>query len=315
MKRWVFVIALLLILLPGFSQDSTNNEDILLQKDSISIRGTLNKSNNADAPVVLIIAGSGPTDRNGNSMFTKNNCLQQLADSLAKYGIASLRYDKRFIGKSSVKNFSEKNLRFDDLVDDAADLINYLQQQKHYSTVFVLGHSEGSLIGMIASQNKKVKGFISAAGAGFKADSILKIQLASQPDSLKNRSYQIIDSLSAGYLVKTVPLQFLSLFRPSVQPYLVSWFKYDPAKEFKKLNCKKLVLQGNKDIQVSEDNAEQLYRADTSARFVLIRNMNHIFKTINGGNEENIASYKNPDLPVMSEMIQSIVAFIRSNKK
>src|SRR6218665_2726569 len=116
-------------------------------------------------PVALIIAGSGPTDRNGNNAIMKNNSLKMLAEALAKNGIASLRYDKRGIGESKpAGGDSESSLVFENYIQDAKSWINFLRQDKRFSKVIVIGHSEGSLIGMIAGA--KADKFVSIAGVG-----------------------------------------------------------------------------------------------------------------------------------------------------
>jgi predicted alpha/beta hydrolase len=110
-------------------------------------------TSNVPEPVVLIIAGSGPTDRDGNNpLGGPNNSLKLLAEGLAGHGIASIRYDKRGIGESSAAGTKEVDLRFDTYVEDAALWIQQLQADSRFSSVTVIGHSEGSLIGMLATQ-------------------------------------------------------------------------------------------------------------------------------------------------------------------
>ncbi len=260
-------------------------------------------------PVALIIAGSGPTDRDGNNSFMKNNSLKMLSAELLKKGIATLRFDKRGIGESKAAGKSEVDMRFEDYVNDAREWIELLKQDKRFSSVIVIGHSEGSLIGMIAAAGKADK-FISIAGAGRPADIILKEQLSSQTKETQNMSFPIIDSLKEGKrVVKVNPLLY-SLFRPSVQPYMISWFKYDPQQEIKKLSLPILILQGTNDIQVSVEDAKNLSVASPKARLALINNMNHVLKIVEGDRSVNIASYNNPTLPVSEELVKDIAEFI-----
>jgi hypothetical protein len=238
----------------------------------------------------------------------KNNSLKTLASELSKNGIATLRYDKRGIAESKGAGKSESDLRFDDYVNDAKEWIQLLQKDKRFSIVIVIGHSEGSLIGMIAgtSANK----FISIAGAGQSADKILKEQLSSQPKVVQDLSFPIIDSLKSGKTTDNVPPMLNSLFRPTVQPYMISWFKYDPQNEIKKLFIPTLVLQGTNDIQVSVEDAKRLSKANPKAELVLINNMNHIFRIIDGDKQSNIATYNKGDLPISNELVKSITTFI-----
>lgn len=298
---------------------ASNNDSVFVETPVIlhtttgDIFGTLTMPKiSTKMPVALIIAGSGPTDRNGNNQMMKNESLKMLAYSLANNNIASLRFDKRAIGESKDAAKSEADLRFEDYISDAIGWIGILKKDNRFSKVVVIGHSEGSLIGMIASLLHS-DGFVSIAGAGKSADKIIKEQLANQPQEIKDLSFPVIDSLVLGKTVNHVDPNLYSLFRPSVQPYMISWFHYDPQVEIKKLNIPVLIVQGTNDIQVSEADADLLAKANTRAQLVLIKNMNHIFKIVEGDRNENIASYNNPSLPISNELTNSIVTFIKKN--
>jgi pimeloyl-ACP methyl ester carboxylesterase len=239
----------------------------------------------------------------------ENNSLKNLAHDLAKNGIATLRYDKRGIAASQQALTREEDLRFEDLVEDAKGWVFQLKQDKKYKRIVVIGHSEGSLIGMLAA--KEADQFISLAGAGKSADLILKEQLNNLPQMLKDVAFPIIDSLKVGKTVDKINPLLQSLFRKSVQPYLISWFKYDPAQELKKLNKPTLLIQGDKDIQVGVEDAKLLAQVVPSAKLVIINKMNHIFKIIEGDKKENMASYKDPNLSNAMQLTEEITAFIQ----
>jgi uncharacterized protein len=263
-------------------------------------------------PVVLLLSGSGPTDRDGNNTQMKNNSLKMLADSLLSHGIASLRYDKRGIAGSKDAGPEESELRFDNYVDDASAWIALLKKDKRFSRIIVAGHSEGSLIGMIAAYKAKADGFISIAGAGRSADIVLKEQLASQTETIKNGCYSIIDSLVAGKTVNEVNPMLYGLFRLSVQPYLISWFKYDPQKEIKQLTIPILILQGSTDLQVSTADARLLADAAPGSKLFIIEGMNHILKNASQLRQENVATYSDPTLPLNGELAKEILNFMQA---
>ena len=268
-------------------------------------------------PVVLIIAGSGPTDMDGNSLLgavtLKNNSLKLLAEGLARRGIASLRYDKRGIASSAAAGKEEKDLRFDDYVADARGWIELLSEDSRFSGIFVVGHSEGSLIGMLASEgNAKVKGFISIAGAGHPAYEIIETQMSNQPAEVRQLVKNINDSLRAGKAVNDVPVGLMALYRPSVQPYLMSWYRYDPCEILSGLKLPVLIVQGDRDIQVPVADAERLKQALPAARFFIVENMNHVLKPCESTDlATQQAIYANPDLPVSEELITAIEKFIK----
>ncbi len=282
--------------------------------DGVRLYGTLVVPNDVSKPpVVLIIAGSGPTDRDGNQPSFKSNIYKILADSLANHGIASLRYDKRGIGQSKVKNFDESKLTIDTYVSDAAQWIKWLKNSGRFSSVIVAGHSEGSLIGILAIEHVPADMFISLEGAGRPIDQVLKEQLKTQPKYIINMAYPIIDSLKVGKQVKDVPKLLYALFRPSVQPYLISWMKYDPAKELSKLNIPILIIQGTTDLQVSLQDAKRLASANPKAKLVIINGMNHMLRNAPMERLKNLTTYTKPDLPLNKQLITSLVQFIKSH--
>lgn len=254
-------------------------------------------------PVALIIAGSGPTDRNGNNAQMKNNSLQMLAHELAAQGIASLRYDKRGIGKSASAMISEEQMRFENYVEDANAWASELKADPRFNRLIIVGHSEGSLIGMLASEKADV--FVSLAGAGRPIDVILKEQLAVQLEGKKKllrAANEGLSKLKEGKLVEDAPVELFGLFRPSVQPYMISWMKYDPAVEISNLKIPIVIVQGSTDLQVKEEDAELLHAASIGSRYILIEGMNHILKIAPLDREKNIETYSNPELPLAPEL-------------
>ncbi len=282
-------------------------------------QGTLNgtllafKSRKA-VPLVVIIAGSGPTDRNGNNPMMKNNSLKYLAETLAGQGIASFRYDKRGVGASAKAMVKEDSLTFETYINDAVAWMTFLKKDRRFSKIIVAGHSEGALIGMVAAAKAKADGYISIAGAGKPAAQTIRTQLKSQPEAIRAEAGKILDSLQAGKLVAQPNPMFAALFRPSVQPYLVSWFKYDPAVEIGKLAVPMLVVQGTTDVQVGVDDAKLLAAAAPSATLVLVEGMNHILKEAEADFQKNIATYTNPALPLKPELAAYLQGFLKQFK-
>lgn len=286
--------------------------EITLETSTATIYGTLTLPDaDGQFPVVLIIAGSGPTDKNGNNtMGLLTNSYKMISDTLAFHGIASVRYDKRGVGKSYYKGLEEADLTFEHYISDAENWISKLKSDTRFVKVLILGHSEGALIGSIISKQLTVDGFISVAGTSQKASALLLEQLSAQPEDIKSEASTIIDSLNKGVPVANVSPALFSLFRPSVQPFLISWFKYDPKTEIAKISSRILILHGNRDIQVKSAEAAILAQHNPNSEFVIIDNMNHVLKDASGDYQENIATYSNPNLPLSTSFTVSLLDFI-----
>ena len=305
-------LLLLLLTLPLHAAE----EDMILTTPTGNIYGKLLlPQGEQPCPVVLLIAGSGPTDMNGNTIGSdyNSNSLLYLAQELAKEGIATLRYDKRGIGKSAGAGSSEEELRFEHYINDAILWCELLAGDKRFTHITIAGHSEGSLIGMVASsKSDKVKSYISIAGSGTPAYTLIEEQLGKQSPALQAEAEKINNSLRNGETVENVPSYLKTLYRKSVQPYLISWFRYDPAKEIAKLKIPVLILQGDKDIQVSTRESQKLFMARMFSSYYIIENMNHVLKHCESENMlTQLETYKSPEFPVKPELIEKITRFIK----
>lgn len=298
---------------PSFEKnDIFAEEGITLQTSKGKLYGTVTVPKKWDkGSLAIIIAGSGPTDRNCNNPSMTCDAYKKLAHELAANNIATLRYDKRGIAESVAAVENESDLIFDDYVNDVRDWVKLMKQDKRFNKIILIGHSEGSQIGIIASDN--VDKVISIAGPGRSADALLKEQLTAQPKEFQDLAFPIIDKLVKGEKVDNVNPMVSSIFRQSVQPYLISWFKYDPQKEIKKLKIPVLIIQGSNDIQVTVKDAELLSASKPDSKLVIIDKMNHVLRSVDGDRQANLATYNNASLPLADGLVKNIADFI--NKK
>ena len=277
--------------------------------------GTLTLPHGASAvPAVLLLPGSGPVNRDGNLPGAPNDSLKLLAQALATQGIASIRADKRGVGASLSNATQEHDLRFTRYVDDALAWHAVLASLDRVASVFLLGHSEGALLATLAAQRVEVAGLILVAGAGEPAHTTIARQLAAAgvPPALQEASKHISASLCRGNAVLDVPAELASLYRPSIQNYLMSWFPLHPAEEFAKTVCPALVVQGTTDIQVGVADAHRLAAARAGAHLVLVEGMNHILKPAPQDRTANLQTYAEPSLPLAQALTPAIAGFILS---
>ncbi|MGC5701203.1 alpha/beta fold hydrolase [Pseudomonas sp. NFXW11] len=307
------VLLLSLFLFTGLAQATVLQRPISLDTGHGELFGSLLlPKSEQPVPVVLIISGSGPTDRDGNNPDGgRNDSLKRLAWILAKHNIASVRYDKRGVAASLAATPDERNLSLEAYVADAVAWGQKLKADSRLGPLIVLGHSEGALIASLAAPQLDAAGVISISGTARPVDQVLRQQLSYRlPPALMARSNQLLDSLKAGKLDNDVPPQLQMIFRPSVQPYLISLFRADPAAAFARLRMPALIIQGSNDIQVNVDDAKALKAAKADAQLTLIEGMNHVLRIVPNDLKRQLASYKDPQLPLAAELGHAIIGFI-----
>ncbi len=286
-------------------------EEVALTVEGVTLKGTLTlPASKPTFPIAFLIAGSGPTDRNGNNPMMTNNSLKIVSDSLVRRGIATLRYDKRGVAASKSGQLKEEDMDFQGSVRDAEAWLQWIRKDSRFGKITIIGHSEGALVGLLACGYANQ--YVSLNGAGFPADQIILRQLSEQAPGLVEQAKPILDSLKRGYTVTQVPPLLQSLFRLSVQPYMMSWFKHDPALLLSQLIIPGLIVQGTNDIQVSMEDANRLVKYNPSLQKLVVEDMNHILKKAPKDRLSNIQTYSNPSLPVPTELIQPLAQFIKT---
>ena len=311
------ILLVVLTLFSGITHAAAPNvllRPIELNTPSGTLYGSLVLPKSAQpVPVVLIIAGSGPTDRNGNNtQGGRNDSLKKLAWHLAQNNIASVRFDKRGVGESLPAAPNERTLNLDQYVTDAVAWGKKLKADPRFSDLFVLGHSEGALIASLAAPGMGAGGVISIAGTARPVGHVLREQLQrnNMPPALLQRSVELIHSLESGRTDDRVPDALQVIFRPSVQPYLISLLRHDPAAAFRALKMPALIIQGTHDIQVDVKDAHLLKAAKPDAELTLIDGMNHVMRIVPMDMKRQIQSYNDPNQRLSSELGNAIVRFI-----
>ncbi len=288
-----------------------------------SLHAVLNLPEKAEGkvPAILFIGGSGPSTKEGMA-----DIYLDAATCLLDKGIACVRYDKRGIARSASvidAGKHEDKMVIEDLVSDAAALLKKMKGDEHFSRVYVLGHSEGALVGTLAMQQEAADGMICLAGAGRNIAEITLEQISANPNNpaeLIESSRKILAELENGRTTDDVPPLLQALFRRSVQPYMISWIKYDPAEELAKLGeIKILILQGTNDSQVQVVDAERLHQAAPESRLVILPQMTHMLKNSEVAKEQlyqdavaaqkYLKVYQDNSLPINEELIREIAEF------
>ena len=304
--RSVFCLGLALFTsLPMASQAS---ESVQLERDEVVLHGSLHRVE-ASRVLVILHAGSGPTDRNGNQPGMSNNALGMLAEGLVEAGFSVLHYDKRGIGES-VSSQPEAELRPGHYVEDLAAWVDWAGAHHPDQLVVLMGHSEGGLFAKAAAQTRpdRVAAVVTLAAAGRPAAELLIEQTQGRLAHLEQAFSDILDNLLAGQTVDDVPPLLNALFRPSVQPYLIDWLAMQPTELAAGLAQPLLVVGGSTDLQVSRVDFEALAREARDSAW--IDGMNHVLKASEGPIESQLASYMAADLPLHPGLLPVLTRFL-----
>ncbi len=301
----------LLLILTSF----LHAEDVSVSIKNETLKGELTIAGTDKSLVAFIVSGSGPTDRDGNTVGApgKNNSLLYLSNFLNKEGISTLRIDKRGVAASASNGVKEADLRFPTYVEDVGHWIDFLKKRGH-TKIVLIGHSEGALVATLAASSDSVIGLVSISGAGRPASVVIKEQLQPNlPKELYTQVESIISRLEKGETVKDTPPELSFLFRPSIQPYLISFLNIDPAKALSEVKVPILIIQGSTDIQTSVEDAKLLHASAKGSELLIVQGMNHILKEVEGDLTTQSPSYLNPALPLHKDLGAKILKFIEKS--
>ena len=276
--------------------------------------GTLLAPEGQARAVALILPGSGPTDRDGNNpLGVSAATYRRLAEGLAAQGIASVRFDKRGVAQSAAAAPSEADFTFRDNISDARLWMDETLARTGFACVWLVGHSEGALVALATASNDdpKICGLILLSGAGRRAGVVIREQLASAPlpPELRTAAETALSELEAGRTTEAPP-QLAALFRPSVQPYMISWLALDPAALIADYEGPVMIGHGSTDLQTTLTDAEALKAGQPNARLVIWDGVNHVLKTAPADPAGNSATYRDPTLPLAPGVVEDVAGFI-----
>jgi uncharacterized protein len=304
-------VALAIALTCGWSAGATANTETRAEIDGLA--ATFVQADESNGLAAVIIAGSGPTDRNGNNNFgLKTDAYRLLAVELAKAGIGSVRYDKRGVGGSAARVSAEDSLTIEQFADDVVAVSGWLRLQKGVRQLVLIGHSEGGVIALLAADRAKPKALVLLATPGRPLAVLVREQMShpAVPDAVRIKALPILAALERGESVSSVPDELMGLFRPAIQGFLRSLMKIDPAKLLAENAIPTLVLGGSKDVQVTRADFDALTRARPKIESLWVSEMTHALKALpNGALQQR--TYTDPSLPLASHLVSTINGFLK----
>jgi len=304
-----------LLILLIFSCQAVLAQDITLLSQDITINryidGTLlipDNSKTQELPLAIIVAGSGPTDRDGNQNFMQNNVLKKLSEELSKNRIATFRFDKRSVKLIKQGNMEEE-IMFDDFITDAISALTYFKTKYKFKEIYFVGHDQGSLVGMIAAR-EGADGFISIAGLGKPINEVIIDQLNQTAPMYTEDATNAFSIITQGQTTTDFPSALASFLSIDIQPFMGSWMRYSPQEQIKNLQIPTLIINGTNDIQVPVSEAQLLHDNSNNSKLVFIDEMNHVLVTVNGDDLDNSKTYNDSKRKISKQLIKTIVNFI-----
>lgn len=321
MRAWLIIVALLAA--PFAAEARGVEKSVAATGASGTLHGAmLTPSDVERPPVVLIVPGSGPTDRDGNNPHGLTAASYRLlAEALVDQGVASVRIDKRGMFDSAGAAADPNKVTIADYARDVEAWAEALKPVTGAPCIWVLGHSEGALVAAAAAAERSadICGLILVAGPGRPPGQVLRDQLKANPANapLLDEAFAAIDKLENRQLVDitALPAPLQVLFLPAVQPFLMDLMSYDPPKLLKAYAGPVLVVQGANDLQVSMADAERLAAARPGVKLARIEGMNHVLKVAPADRAANLATYRDPLKPVAPQAVEAIVDFVKHGNR
>lgn len=323
MKPWTRFIPAAPLLVAALAVAAPVESSVDAPGPAGALKGVMLTAGAASAPLALIIPGSGPTDSDGNNPFgLRAGTYKLLAQDLAARGVATVRIDKRGMFASAAATPNPNAVTIDDYVADVYSWVRTLRQASGAPCVWLIGHSEGGLVAMAAAakDTSAICGQVLIGAAGRPLGAVLRDQFKANPANapVLGQAMAAIDALEQGRNVNSAELHpaLQGLFGPQVQGFLMNAFSYDPDKLLRGYRKPVLVLQGQRDIQVSEADAQRLKQAAPQASLVLLPDVNHVLKSVTSSDARaNMATYADPALPLAPGVGSAVADFIVRNSK
>ncbi|MBE4909837.1 alpha/beta hydrolase [Bacillus luteolus] len=287
---------------------------------------------NMKFPLVVMVHGSGPTDRDSNAKGMPLNIFKEISEVVAKEGFASIRYDKRGIGASK-GDYYEAGVY--DLIDDARAVLEYAKKHQNIdgNRVILLGHSEGSILAPFVNEIISVDGMILLSGTAEPLAETMKWQRQEMINDIRSlkgfegwvtrliKLDEKITKMNDG-LIKVISETDKAVIRYKGKKMNAKWnrehLQFDVSKPLQKVNCPVLAITGTKDVNVKLSDLEKIKAlVQGECETHIIQDMTHMLRKTDVANSMSkiMNDYKKSiKQPIDSELKDIIITWLRNWK-
>lgn len=268
-------------------------------------------------PAVVIIPGSGPTDRDGNSpLGITAGSYRLLADALAEKGVSSVRIDKRGMFGSRAAVADPNDATMAGYADDARAWARLAAKRTGNRCAWLVGHSEGGVVALQAAQSADgICGVVLIASPGRPLGDVMRAQFRANPANapILDAALGMLDAVQQGRTVDpaTLPAPLGQMFPTGSQRYLSGVIAVDPAKLAATATVPVTIVQGDADLQVSVvEDAKRIAAANPQATLTVVPGVNHVLKAVGTDRLANQRSYADSSLPIAAEVVDAVVGAV-----
>ena len=306
--------------------DQVRREEVRFPSGGLSLAGTFTLpptdglAAGGPAPAVLMLQGSGRTDRDDNAKALAVDVFPQLSAAIERHGLATFRYDKRGVGGSEGDYFGSD---LDDLLTDAVAAVAWLRARPEVDAarVIALGHSEGAMLSArLAAGAAPVAGAVLLAGSAMTGEQILIWQGRQIAQSLTGISKWVIRLLridivkSQRKALNRIRSSQGAVVRVRGRKINAAWMRqfmaYDPAPDFARVEVPVLAVTGDRDLQVDPDDLDVM-RGLVKGSFQAVRlsGVTHLLRA--EGSKRGLSGYKEQARrPVDPRVISAVTGWL-----
>jgi len=283
----------------------------------VRTRAVLDANAPAGFPLVILVAGAGKTDRDGNNVDVpgKTDSLKQMAAMLRARNVGSLRYDRRGTGEAYKLEAPGHMTSFSRHILDLAAVIRAAEALPRRGRLIVAGMNEGAWMAMaalnIVGGESPVDGLVVLDASGQSPMETLRQSIESLDPESREKALEAAQKLIDTGTLIDVPEDLANFFSPNRKDWLATWLAFDPVDTLKKVETPVLFVYGERDMQVSREEFSKLAAAKPQAGIRIVPDMNYVLKEVHN-EDENYAAFTDPSFKLPALLADLLASYAKA---